>query len=205
METPEIHKPHRARHGGGLPQWLELVIAISALVTSISSIAIALHHGQIMQKLVQANSIPYLEGGFSDVTPEGKEVISLDLLNRGVGPAHEKSLHVRVGDRYVHSLDELIAASLGPEAAKARATLGLMYNRVPTRFVPAGQSRLVFRIPKTAENARFWELLANDEARWEVEFCYCSVFDECWQVRGKMLEPGHVKQCLRDPQREFIP
>ena len=57
MEAPEVHKPH-AGHGGALPRWLELLIAITALVTSISSIAIAVHHSHIMEKLVQANSIP---------------------------------------------------------------------------------------------------------------------------------------------------
>jgi hypothetical protein len=30
-----------------------------------------------MEKLVQANSLPYLQGGFSDATPEGKRVLSL--------------------------------------------------------------------------------------------------------------------------------
>jgi len=86
LESPEIPEPHR-RHAGGLPRWLELVIAITALVTSISSIAIALRHGHIMAMLVRANSFPYMQGGFSDETLEEKEVLSLDLLNRGVGPA----------------------------------------------------------------------------------------------------------------------
>jgi hypothetical protein len=81
---------HAARPPRRLPRWLELVIAVTALVTSISSIAIAVHHGKIMEKLVQANSVPYMQGGFSNVTPEGHHVLSLDLLNRGVGPAHEQ-------------------------------------------------------------------------------------------------------------------
>ena len=94
MEAPEIHQPH-AKHAGGLARWLELVLAITALVTSISSIAIALHHGHIMAMLVQANSFPYMQGGFSDVTPEGKEVLSLDLLNRGVGQRMRKAFALR--------------------------------------------------------------------------------------------------------------
>ena len=38
METPEVHTPHvshsRRRYRLGLPPWLELVVAIKALVTS---------------------------------------------------------------------------------------------------------------------------------------------------------------------------
>ena len=205
METPDVHTPHTA-HGGRLPRWLELVIAITALITSISSIAIAVHHSHIMEKLVQANSIPYLQGGFSDVTLEGEKVLSLDLINRGVGPAHEKSLRVKVGDRYVKSLHEFFAASLSSEqAGQANEILHPLWNRVHTRFVPAGQSQLVFRLPRTADNAPLWDLLAKDQGRWEVEFCYCSVFDDCWYVHGKWTEPEHVKQCVRDESREFFP
>ena len=80
MEQPEVHAPH-ARHGG-LPRWLELVIAVTALITSISSIAIAVHHGSIMEKLVQANSLPYMRGGFSDVQPGGERIMSLALRPR---------------------------------------------------------------------------------------------------------------------------
>src|SRR5215469_888373 len=205
MEATEIEKPH-ARHSGGLPRWLELLIAVTAFVTSISSIAIAVHHGHVMEKLVQANSLPYMQGGFSDETIEGEKVLSLDLLNRGVGPAHEQSLRVTVGGQYVKSVRELISASLGPEQAqKARDVVHPLWNRVRTRFIPGGQQQFIFRLAKTAENAQIWDLLNKDEGRWDLEYCYCSIFQECWQVRGKWDEPEHVKQCRRDESREFLP
>jgi hypothetical protein len=205
LETPEIHKPH-VKHSGGLARWLEMVLAVTALVTSVSSIAIALHHGHIMQKLVQANSFPYLQGGFSDVTPEGSQVLSLDLFNRGVGPAHQESLRVKVGDRYVKSVKELFAAALGPERwVKGQEILDPGRNRVRTRFIPGGQLQQVFRMPRTAENAQLWDLLEKDEGRWDVEFCYCSVFEECWEVPSKWREPEPVKRCSRDESREFLP
>jgi hypothetical protein len=204
VENPEVHTPH-ARHGG-LPRWLELTIAVTALITSISSIAIAVHHGQIMEKLVQANSVPYMQGGFSNVTPEGLRVLSLDLLNRGVGPAHEQSLRVKVGERYVKSVRELIVASLGPDqAAEAESALDPMKNGVRKRFIPGGAQQLVFRMPRTPENARHWDLLNGAQRKWDVEFCYCSVFQECWQVLGEWGEPEPVDSCRRDEAREFLP
>ena len=205
MEPPEIHSPH-VKHHGGLPRWLELLIAITAVITSISSIVIAVHNGRVMERLVQANSFPYMQGGFSDVTLAGEKVLSLDLLNRGVGPAHERSLHVRVGDRYVKSMSEFLSASLGPEQAlRAKEVLHPVWNRVRTRFIPGGQTQFVFRIAKTPENSQLWELLARDQEQWDLEFCYCSVFEDCWQVHGKWQEPERVKQCRRDEGREFIP
>jgi len=206
LESPDINTPHR-RHGG-LPRWLELIIALTALVTSISSIAIAVHHGRVMEKLVQANSFPYMQGGFSDETAEGEDVLSLDLLNHGVGPAHEVSLRVTVGGQYVKSLEDLISASLGPdEAARAMPALRahMLRNGVRRRFIPGGQQQLVFRIGKTPENAEFWDRLAKDSRRWDIQFCYCSIFRECWWVPSKWSEPEPIKQCQRDESREFFP
>ena len=212
METPEVHQPHpprarRTRRHDGIPRWLELVIAVTALITSVSSIAIAIHHGDIMEKLVRANSIPYLQGGFSDVTLEGEQVLSMELLNRGVGPAHEQSLRIKVGERYAKSVDELVSASLGPETAARAKPLRdrIIKNRVPKRFIPGGETQVVFRVPRVAENAIFWDQLVGAQDRWNVEFCYCSVFDECWQVKGKWTEPEPVKQCHREEGREFFP
>ena len=206
MERPEVHAPH-ARHAG-LPRWLELVIAVTALITSISSIAIAVHHGRIMEKLVQANSLPYMQGGFSEVLPDGTHVLSLDVLNRGVGPAHQQSLRVKVDGRYVKSLYDLIHASLGPErGAEAERILEpvIMANRVKTRFVPGGEQQLVFRIPRTAENSDYLELLEAAQPEMDLEFCYCSVFEECWEVLGKWEEPAPVQSCKRDEAKEFMP
>jgi hypothetical protein len=205
LEGPEVHQPH-ARHRG-LPQWLELTIAGTALVTSISSIAIAVHHGHTMEKLVQANSIPFVIGGFSDVTPLGERILSLDLLNRGAGPAKQRSLRVKVDDRYVTSLDELLSAALGPERAQAaRKPLNIAANKVKMRFLaPGGEVQAVFRTVKTPENAQYWEALEAAQPRFSIDYCYCSVFEECWYVPSKWAEPEPVDECVRDEPNEFMP
>lgn len=211
MDAPEVHTPHvphpRRGQRGGLPPWLELVVALTALITSISSIVIAIQHGRTMEKLVEANSIPYLEGGFSDITPEGDRVLSLDILNRGVGPAHEESMRVTVDGRYVRSLKDLMTASLGPEnGSKAYAALepSLVANRVQKRFVAAGQGQSIFRIKRTVDPA-MWDLLKAQESRWNVAFCYCSVFDECWAVHARWADDTSVKECTRNEATEFMP
>lgn len=206
MEGPEVHQPH-AHHQRGLPKWLEMTIAGTALVTSICSIVIAIHHGHTMEKLVQANSIPFVIGGFSDITPEGQRVLSLDLLNRGVGPAKQRSLRVKVDDKYVTSVDELMTASLGAEQAQAsKELLNFANNQVKMRFLaPGGALQTVFRTVKTPENAQYWEALEAAQPRWSLEYCYCSVFEECWYVRSKWAEPEPIDECVRDEPNEFSP
>jgi hypothetical protein len=215
METPEVQAPEVPRkrkrsRREGLPRWLELTIAITALVTSISSIVIAIQHGHTMEKLVQANSVPYLESGFSTATLEGAQILSLDLLNRGVGPAHEESLRVTVDKKPVKSFRDLVMASLGPnDGSKAYQAFEeshtLVRNDVPKRFIPAGQDQPVFKVPRTPQNAQWWDALVKHKPRWSVGFCYCSVFDECWIARTEFDEAKRVKQCTRDEKLEFKP
>jgi hypothetical protein len=127
-------------------------------------------------------------------------------LNRGVGPAHEWSLHVRIGDRYVTSVSDLIATVLGPDqVSEAETALDPMKNSVHTRFIPGGDQQFVFRMTRRPENAQFWDRLNASRANWNVEYCYCSVFQECWRVPGVWAEPVSVKECPRDEAREFTP
>ena len=214
MESPEVHTPHvphrRKRRREGLPQWLELAVAVTALITSVSSIVLAIGNGNAMDKLVKANSVPYLESGISTATLEGAQVLSLDFVNRGVGPAHEESLLVTVDGRPVRSFPDMLAASLGPKEGHEayevfHRTHTLLRNNVPKRFVAAGQSQLVFRLPRTPENAKWWDALVKQQSRWNVAFCYCSVFNECWSARSETSDSTPVKQCTRDERTEFTP
>lgn len=202
MESPEVHHPHG--HHSGLPRWLELLIAITALITSVTSIFLAMHHGQVMEKLVAANSMPYVLIGASNADESGARRISVDIHNRGVGPAHEQSLKIKVDGRYVRTTDEFIAAALGAkDAPAARAVLRQYRDTSRQRFVPANSSQLVFRIPKTDANADYWARLNDTLERWDFEYCYCSVFSDCWQVIGEERTP--VKACVRDEPNEFTP
>jgi hypothetical protein len=208
---PEVHSHHdHKREGGrrGPPPWLEWATSISALVVSVSSIFIAVHHGDTMDKLVKANSYPYVFSGFSDATIDGKDRISIDLTNNGIGPANEQSLKVQYRDRYVTSVPELVRAVLGPAASDdVVKTLRAYKNGAHTRFIAAKDTQFVFRIDKTPENARYWDLLdegmGDNRRNLHIEVCYCSVFDECWAVHDEVHQP--VKQCKRDEPHEFLP
>jgi hypothetical protein len=113
---------------------------------------------------------------------------------------------VTVDGRPVRSSEALITASIGPgKAGHGPGQLAALRNSVPTRFIPGGREQFVFSIAKTPDNAANWDLLQKTQPRWAAEFCYCSVFHECWREREKDLEPVKVKACVRDETREFTP
>jgi hypothetical protein len=104
-------------------------------------------------------------------------------------------------------VEELISASLGPEQAQAAIKpLGIARNRVKMRFLaPGGELQAVFRSVKTPANTQYWEALEAAQPRWSLEYCYCSVFEECWYVPNKWEEPQPVDECVRDEPNEFTP
>jgi len=201
---PEI--PERPRHRASLPQWLEWTTAISALVISICSIGIAVYNARIESRLLKANSYPFVIRAVSDATPEGPERISIELINNGVGPADERSLKIRLGGQYVTDVKSLIRRAVGPaDADQAVEVLRDLHDNEPTRFIAAKDHAMIFRIDKTPQNARYWQLLDDglNNQGVVVEYCYCSVFEECWAVQNDTRKP--VKACVRDSAREFIP
>jgi hypothetical protein len=201
--------PHPQHKHSGLPRWLEWTTAISALIISVCSIGIAVYNARIESRLLKANSYPYLVAGVSDGTLDphnGAERISIELLNNGVGPADEQSLKIKLGDQYVTNVKDLIRTAVGSaDADKAVELLVPVFDNEPTRFIASRDRGLIFQIDKTPANARYWDMFdhAMNVKRLSVEFCYCSVFDECWSVNGAMRE--QVKACVPDAHLEFIP
>ncbi|HEX3888031.1 MAG TPA: hypothetical protein VHW05_11085 [Phenylobacterium sp.] len=205
--APEVPEPpHAPHHGSSLPRWLEWTTAISALVISVCSIGIAVYNASIESRLLKANSYPYLMAGASDGTPEGQDRIDIELINNGVGPADERSLKIKLGGRYVTDVPGLIRAAVGPaQGDRVVAALKDVYDNQVTRFIASKDHAMIFRIDKTPQNAREWDLFdqAMNAKGLDIEFCYCSVFNECWSVQRTDRE--RVKACHRDPTREFMP
>lgn len=205
--SPDLPEPpHPPHKGSRLPRWLEWTTAISALVISICSIGIALYNANIESKLLKANSYPYLMSEVSDATPEGPERLTVELLNNGVGPADERSLKVKLGGHYVTDIDSFIRTAMGPAATpQAMELLRNLHDNEPTRFVAGKDHVTIFRIDRTPQNARYWQQLDDgmNAKHISVEFCYCSVFEECWAVERFDRKP--VKACVRDPAHEFVP
>jgi hypothetical protein len=203
-DAPEPpHLPHR---GSSLPRWLEWTTALSALVISVCSIAVALYNANIESKLLKANSYPYLVSAFDDAVLSGPERLSVELINRGMGPADERSLKIKLGDRYVTNVKDLVRIAVGPaEADAVSQRIVEIHDNEPTRFIAAKDDVTVFQFTKTPENAREWDLLDKGITSHgiEIEYCYCSVFEECWAVTGFVHKP--VKACVRDPKLEFRP
>lgn len=202
LDTPEIHQPHV--HGGS--DWLNRIVALAALVTSVVSIVVAVHHGETMEKLVEAQSWPYVGLNSSNLVDD-KRNVSLTLQSKGSGPAQLRELTVRYDGKPVHDWPELIRACCASrphidDATLLRETDGAMVTGGPVGAVLLpGDKALILSLPRTPANRVLWERLDERRGKLDIRGCYCSVFDECFVTEFKRAGPRHVAQCPASPDQ----
>jgi hypothetical protein len=197
--TPEheVHHPHAHRTGHRL---LDLAVPVSALLISVISLVIGIHHGRTMQemaqanaRLVQANSWPLLQFATGNANDKGENEITMKIENAGVGPAKLISLEIFQGERRIRTPLDLIDA-LDPAAPRPSMQLGIT---LPT-VLRAGTDTLIVGM-KRAGNEALWDKLNKERFRLRFRACYCSVFDECWVSDLATVSPQSVEQCAVSP------
>ncbi len=203
----EVEHPHRHHHPTG-HRWLDFVLPISAVLISLVSIGIALHHGEVMQslvqqneRLVQANSLPHLQLSGGNISEEGVRMVNFSVANRGVGPAEIRSVQVLVDGRAVGDLGQLVRACCGPSDAS-----GLTNSTLLGTMIQPGQEVQYIRLPVSPATQDFADRLdqARKTDRIVTNLCYCSVFDECWTRSSKGFQrPARVRSCPM-PQPQYI-
>jgi len=193
--VPEIRKTgHRMA---------DLAVAFSALFVSLCSLGIALHHGRTMQRLVEANSRPFIQITTSTAAQPAADSASqsftVAISNPGAGAARVERFSILVDDKPVKDISEALLrlAGLPDNTPQASAVLGPMtYSEVAPSYIKAGSEQTVLRWPRTASNAPVWDKdTAAGSERVKFETCYCSIFDECWVENSHTFRPTAVASC----------
>jgi hypothetical protein len=196
----ETHAPHAHKTGHN---WVDLVVAFSALFVSVVSLGIGILHGRTMERmaeanarLVAANSWPFMSYGAGTSTTDGVTRVHMQVFNSGVGPAKIESAELTWKGVSYRSSREFLAACC---------------NLAPASDTPVDTSVFFSYVLRPGEQARFLEFSkAADPAVFsalqrailspdlQLNVCYCSIFDECWQgdLTTLNLEPKHVDACV---------
>src|SRR3954470_7856250 len=127
--TPEQEVHHHQAHKTG-HRLLDLAVPVSALLISVVSLVIGIHHGRTMQemaqanaRLVQANSWPLLQYTTGNANDKDQPEITLKVENAGVGPAKLITLEIFQGERRIRTPRDLVAA-LGQAASRPNMSTG---------------------------------------------------------------------------------
>lgn len=190
-------EPRRTGH-----RLLDLSIAASAILISLVSLAIAIHHGRVQQKLVAANSWPFLTWLTSNDFADGRQTFTLMLLNSGVGPAKLERLVVRFDGKPVRGWVELLQACCGlsPDfTLQDFQEIGFVSGGRAKGIIRANQPVELLRLARLPDRPQIWERFGAARLELSFDACYCSIIGECWQSDLETLDPRSVGECEASP------
>lgn len=199
--------PHHHPHGTGL-RWLDVTLAVAAAIVSLVSLWLGLHSAHSMEKLVAANSYPYLDlmrsshSLNSDGSGLNRPKVEYEIVNNGVGPARIEWVELSYKGKPVANLRELGEACCD---AKPGEFSGMnARGGVAASLIRPGGSLVMFSWPQPeAPNTKF-AALHKEMNNIVYSACYCSVFDECYIRKDDDQKPQAVEQCVA-PAKPFRP
>lgn len=190
MEGSEVEHAHHHHTGRS---WLDMILGVSAVVISLVSLFLAIHNGNAMERLVQANSWPYVQVTFSTLNQDSTPHIHLDIANKGVGPARIESLEISYNGVVLNDGRAALNAMLG------RATVPphpAVQTSSITHSVLAAKETVTFVDFKPEEySAEDYGAMRAGVPKLIFRTCYCSVFDECWLADTSKARPAKVQEC----------
>jgi hypothetical protein len=199
MEIEGTHEHGHAPHRTGF-RWLDISLALSAFLISLTSLAVAIHHGKTMDKLVASNSYPNIdpENSNQEDLHDGlgqRPVVYMGLVNTGIGPARIRAVEVSFADKPVANIRALLAACCTDPSAPVLPKPHIYYSGdMRGQMLQAGKSARLFSWAEAPDDPR-WARLEALRPKIDVRVCYCSVFDECYVHDSRRSEPERIQAC----------
>jgi hypothetical protein len=200
---PDEHE-HAHAHKTGIP-WLDLIIAGSAILISVVSLMVSIHHGKVMESLVDANTkmveastLPILDFGVSNADATGKSVITFTLANQGVGPAIVEWTDLRWRGKPITNMPAFMTECCGTPN-------GWFTQNADGATLPAGREINMLTVPLTDLNRTMWGKLDQEGRHITARACYCSVLDECWVTNFGAERPQKVTTCAAAKAGDLSP
>jgi hypothetical protein len=195
----DVHaEPRKTGH-----HFLDLTIAFSAILISLISLGVAIHHGHVQQRLVAANSWPFLRFDFDNSRAEGGgQTVTYQIINSGVGPAVLKSLIVEYEGKRARGFVELLQTCCGmPQGMNFDRLLALGFKGEsrPIGVIRARDQVVLFKFFRNPENIAMLDGIASARDTVKFRACYCSIVGECWVSDLRTLDPQPVEACKASP------
>ena len=142
-----------------------------------------------------ANSWPFVQYGAGTVTTDGVTKVHMKVFNSGVGPAKIESAELMWKGVAYRGVREFLEACCGFDPASGTPFDSSTFANY---VLPPGIESRFLEFSKQADPAVFaalQQLLFSGDLQLNV--CYCSIFDECWQsdLITLSLKPKQVEAC----------
>ncbi|TFW23275.1 hypothetical protein E4L96_06850 [Massilia arenosa] len=203
MEHESHH--HHHPHGTGM-RWLDITLGVAATIVSLVSLWLGLHSAHSMEKLVTANSYPYVElmRSSAALPQPGEQIrrrmVEYELDNNGIGPARIEWVVFNFNGKPMRDLTDLMDACCNGADING---MNLRGNVTGALIRPGGRLPMfTWNEPATPDPA--FDALNKQMDKIDFTACYCSVFDECYTRSTETTKPEPVKACVA-PATPFQP
>jgi hypothetical protein len=151
-----------------------MLITVPTLVISLALAYATFVQADATRKIQISETWPYISYGTSNISDDGRDEISFNLTNNGVGPARLMQLELLYRGKPMPSPRAFLRTCCAGDQR-----MSFMSSPVDGVLRP-GQTASFIRLPKRADNEAIWEKL--EQERWEVvvRSCFCSIFGDCW-------------------------
>lgn len=150
-----------------------LLIGISAMVISIATLFVYIYQASIMKDQLHTAVWPHVEWSISKY-----KGFSLQVTNKGIGPAIIKKSTFYVDNKEAKDLSEFFKLLLGDKKKK----MAVIASYVNGRVMSAGESFRPFEVLDSTNIKLLDSAFVKHDIRFEI--CYCSVYGNCWTSKG---------------------
>lgn len=182
--------PQRRRDIGDIASFVAVSLSVLALCTSAYQSMLMRDQTRLMQTESRASVWPAVAIGENDTQSPTAELFTWRVDNNGVGPAKIESVQVSVDDKPYRTWKE-IGTMLVPDHpfhAQQSSINGIV-------LPPSLNRETTIEMVKLTDPplARAFH---DAQARFKIEICYCSVYDDCWvaNIMDRVKQPS-VDRC----------
>ena len=155
----------------------QTALSVVGVIVAVIALYAALTESAAVRQQTAASVWPYVQFSTTDYDTGSSAQFMLTLDNAGVGPAKLNSMRITIDKEAVQSWQQVVTSLGGSLDAEVRR------NYVSNRVLSPGESIEVIGTDD-AHLARIFSA-AISQSRATVEYCYCSIFDECWFINSE--------------------
>ena len=152
---------------------MQTILAVIALCTGLIALYATMTESQAIRKQTAASVWPHAQMGMQNFDPEtGKYVLKVVMSNAGVGPAKINGFRFTFNGETMKSWNDFLE-KVDPDHKPK-----FVYSSVRARVMTANEKAVLLTINDEDVVKRLFQNMAT--AKFEFEYCYCSIFDDCW-------------------------
>ena len=152
----------------------QTILSVVGVAIAVLALYAALTESAAVRQQTAAAVWPFVQLMLENYDTGDAAGFSLAFTNAGVGPARMRDVRVSIDGNVTRNWSELVASVDGDSGA------AINRNFISDRVIRPDETVVIFST-KNADLARKL-VAAVSKPRGALNFCYCSIFDECWLV-----------------------